>query len=533
MRKIALLSTIILFLTACGVQLNEPSSVEFITQSTTEVAWGQRVAFDYDVVSLSLKDASGNTLDVIDYSGNPQSFIDLPNVPEHSYTAINSSLSASQYNAGASIAQIEAYSYRGSVEIQTTKTAHSFKPYGSVESGELNIIAGIKAKHGNCTKFFSYLNSSAGAFTFFNDTAIQSETNNWICFRTADIGAQDTNNAMLALNGILAAYGNYRYTSEVTDSRYAVDRNTISTLDGRSSGANGFDPSCEQLEDLIDPTVANSEFELINNLPGLVNAKASYDGTGVDIRVFGGDMHDDEFAPCDNNFAGHEYQVARIIESIAPDAKLSNAVVCAQDATCPSADIIMELIFLYDEANQSKGLYVANMSLGGPLEDSVMRAAIDTLGKLSNPVNVVVSAGNDPFASAHYPASFAQGVAPSGLKNLISVAAVGQNGNTGAIEIAGFNTLKNASLMAFGVNICTGKADFRCDAGASYPQNLGLNGTSFSAPVVTALAANYIDARNNIPFSLYNCLTASAATDKDTSVAYAFFNKPAKLACQP
>ena len=164
------------------MQSNEPNAIAFITQSTTDVAWGQRVAFDHDVVSLTLKDVSGNTLDVIDYSTNPQPFIDLPNVPEHSYTAINSTLSSNQYNTGASTAQIETYSYRGSVEIQTTKTNTSFKPYGVVESGELNLIAGIKAKYGNCTTFFSYLDGSASAFTFFNDTAVQTETNNWICF---------------------------------------------------------------------------------------------------------------------------------------------------------------------------------------------------------------------------------------------------------------------------------------------------------------------------------------------------------------
>lgn len=522
MRLVVLSLVAILFLSACGLESspnNIASETLSVQSSQSDVAWNERVGFGEKITRVTLKSVSGQVLSTQSYSSTTPLVVDLPQAPERSYANIPSSITASAYAQSPSQSEQEAYAVRGNVEITTTKTVHVLSPYGSVVSGELNVIAGINAKKASCDALFSFLDGAAPSFSFFNDKAVVSHNGNWVCFRTADIGTQDTAAAKLSLEASLATYPNTYYTQEVSDNRFEVERNTVSNLDG--SSAYGFDPSCDDLENIIDPAAQQGNFGLISDLRSQVSA--AYSGQGVEVRVLGGDISDANAGACSNGFSGHEYNVASIINEIAPSAALSNAVVCNAAGACAASDIVPALLDLYNDAVQTGDLFVANMSLGSPLPDADIKAALRLLKYPKNPVNVVVSAGNDPFAAAHYPASYAKGVATSGLSNLISVGAVGI-GNTGDVEIAGFNTHKNSSFMAFGVNVCTSKVGKRCDPRGSYPENLGLNGTSFSAPVTTAVAALFIDARNDVPRDLHRCLSRSLSIDKDTGVSYVSFS---------
>ncbi len=172
------------------------------------------------------------------------------------------------------------------------------------------------------------------------------------------------------------------------------------------------------------------------------------------------------------------------------------------------------------------------MSLGGRIPERVTYEILKYLEqRFARPVPVVVSAGNAPFAPAHYPASFSSGLPGAinaSLSNVIPVAAVDYKfnavgGNPGYV-IPAFNTRANAVIFAPGVNLCPKVAEtFRCKEGAPFPTDLGITGTSFAVGTVTGLSALYTEAKGALPSRLGQCLQNNSRSDPKTGTTYVSF----------
>ena len=167
------------------------------------------------------------------------------------------------------------------------------------------------------------------------------------------------------------------------------------------------------------------------------------------------------------------------------------------------------------------------MSFGGPLPNKIMYALLKLLWQ-ERKIYVVTSSGNSPSAPAQYPASYAKGVSLGTepmLSNVISVAAIGSRHNV--YEIASFNTRKNANVFAPGVNLCPSSVlTRRCLSGGVYSQDIGVSGTSFAAPVITALGALLIEQTGKIPNDLLGCLEKNAVAQSNGVTYPTLQNQP-------
>jgi len=192
MRLTALVLTVVVFLAACGVQSPSASveDVELGAQtSSTSPAWNERLEFSHEVIKVIATNSSGQVVYSQSY-GSGVKVIDLPSAPERNFVPVPSTISSTAYSQAASASQQAAYTFRGAVKVITKVGSTILKPYGAVVSGELNVIAGI-ARHSSCGEFFAFLDGLS-QFTFFNHSEEASHGGHWVCFATANIGAQDT-----------------------------------------------------------------------------------------------------------------------------------------------------------------------------------------------------------------------------------------------------------------------------------------------------------------------------------------------------
>jgi subtilisin family serine protease len=162
------------------------------------------------------------------------------------------------------------------------------------------------------------------------------------------------------------------------------------------------------------------------------------------------------------------------------------------------------------------------MSLGSPLQNNIMYSLLELL-RMRHNMPVFASGGNARRAPAQYPASYSSGVAVIGqpsLANVISVASLGWKSTSG-YEIAAFNTRANADVFAFGVDLCPDTAlGFRCSSLLPTPGNLGITGSSFSAPIQAGLAALLIQRKGGLPTDLHACIRNNRKTDSVTGIQY-------------
>jgi hypothetical protein len=174
---------------------------------------------------------------------------------------------------------------------------------------------------------------------------------------------------------------------------------------------------------------------------------------------------DDEFLPY-----GHGTGVAGIIAAnvnnqkgiagIVPHAKIMNLRAGNASGILETDDIVKAIIYAV-----KNGAQILNMSFGDRYSSQILRAAIQYAKK--NGLIIVASAGNDNSGEFHYPAAY---------PDVIAVAAVDGTG-----QKAGFSNYGDwISCTAPGVNIWTTTIQNK------YHE---LSGTSFSAPIVTAVMA--------------------------------------------
>lgn len=117
-----------------------------------------------------------------------------------------------------------------------------------------------------------------------------------------------------------------------------------------------------------------------------------------------------------------------------------------------------------------QGVDVINLSLGSTSNDEYLRAVI--ADAIEAGVVVVASSGNDGCACVRYPANFAE---------VVGVGAVDQSGNVSSFS----NTGANVDIVAPGENLRSAV----WVEGSTSTYITGIDGTSFSAPIVSGLLA--------------------------------------------
>jgi subtilisin family serine protease len=216
--------------------------------------------------------------------------------------------------------------------------------------------------------------------------------------------------------------------------------------------------------------------------------KYNYRGTGVHVYVFDTAIQvtDAEFGgrascvygytsaiPCGTTCIPHGTEVAAIIASstygVAKNANIYSLAVL----DCFGEGTFSNITAAVDWLSGNRVLpAVANMSLGGPANDSLDAAVRNSI--INAGVQYVVAAGNDGVDAANTSPARGNKVLTTGATDISD-------------HVASFSNYGSSlKILAPGVNITSLNDGFR---GAIS----GLNGTSFAAPYVTGVAALYLE----------------------------------------
>ncbi len=231
---------------------------------------------------------------------------------------------------------------------------------------------------------------------------------------------------------------------------------------------------------LIDGGVANPE-TFFTSSP---EATFSRRFTGTDYLQSDPDALNiqDDF-DCSNTpfFDGHGSLVARIVNKIAPSAKLIALKACNFEGLCSTSSIAKALLYLRNNYEGFPKVDIINMSFGGPLESNPVFEQILKDLITSKDILFVASSGNNPDDKAHYPAQY-QSLFP----NVVATAALKQINATASWQLASFNTKMVLFSKLDGLPMGAPGVAIKLE-GIGSPS--GITGTSFAAPVLTGVAA--------------------------------------------
>ncbi len=202
---------------------------------------------------------------------------------------------------------------------------------------------------------------------------------------------------------------------------------------------------------------------------GFIDDVIGWDFTDAPRFADDGDYKDPDNDPMDEFGAGHGTQVAGIIAAqsnntigitgIAPQVKVMNLRSGTASGYLEEDDVANAIIYALDN-----GAKIINMSFGDVALSRFLKDVI--YFAYQNGLIMIASSGNSASDEIHY---------PSGLAETISVGASTEDDN-----LAGFSNFGSTiDLVAPGVNIISAAV------GGGYNS---VNGTSFSAPVVSAVS---------------------------------------------
>ncbi|KAA3617761.1 MAG: T9SS C-terminal target domain-containing protein [Calditrichaeota bacterium] len=260
--------------------------------------------------------------------------------------------------------------------------------------------------------------------------------------------------------------------------------------------------------DLIESLWINSQEDLngngqldeddLNNIDddgnGFVDDVIGWDFTDAPRFADGGDFQDPDNEPMDEFGTGHGTQVAGIISAkannvtgiagVAPGVKVMNLRAGTASGYLEEDDVARAILYAVEN-----GARIINMSFGDTALSRFLRDIIHFANEQD--VIIVASAGNSATDQVHY---------PSGLIETISVGA-----STEDDGLAGFSNFGNTiDLVAPGSDILS------TAVGGSYNS---VNGTSFSAPIVSAVSALLLSNNPDISSDQIRNILKSSAQD--------------------
>ena len=277
-------------------------------------------------------------------------------------------------------------------------------------------------------------------------------------------------------------------------------------------GVRSFDPSCGDLKEIDQEANAALPILASGLRARLGMSDPQLSGQGMTVAVLDGGVRQAGFtkssraAGFSRSFLGTDYPtasttrhdiadrfdcketpyrdahgslVSEIIRSVAPDANQVMFKVCNDAGYCPDSSIAKALLYLSNDYQNFPKVDVVNMSLGADVtqEDPILRALLERMTGVNYGTLLVASLGNNMGAPNHYPADYYE------LHHgLIPVAAAKETAKN-SWQLADFNSKallerSRASLLAApGVRLKLTQGN-----------PAGVTGTSFAAPVVSAVA---------------------------------------------
>lgn len=283
-----------------------------------------------------------------------------------------------------------------------------------------------------------------------------------------------------------------------------------------------LDPSCDFLPELKEEIeqwkpIYISDEDVDDSLLEFISAKRAHTegttGTGVFIAMLdSGYGENDDFDCVSTDYKeGHGTHTFNLAKSIAPGATILPIKLCSKEGICSSDSIAEALLRLEEEVLFTGQRLIINVSLSGAphpstqigLDSSIYKALLDLANKHDN-LLVVASAGNNGLdetedqedtastidPKVRYPAGFwSEDVSDvKAITNLISVGSIGLRSSSflGKFETTAFTPPVGITMVAPGVRLCFGTEATGC---APANDQLGLIGSSFSAPIVAGSAA--------------------------------------------
>jgi hypothetical protein len=505
------------------------------------VAWGERIDLGANAKTIQIEyRGNSNPTQTINVS---QRIFDIPAPPsDNEALSTRTEVSLETYNTANSVLDSVPYTQRGVIRIKYTNNQEvTYFPYGSVVNRQLSFLARISSQ--NCDVFKTKVSKALSAtlvqeFSIIteDDFSINIPNSLTLCYGSVEIGQQGTAQATNRLQEILSHPQFSDYVPLLGDKGFVIDKNTVFNM--LTIGSYSYDPSCIDISGKLDP-FSNLGFDQISttklradlNLPAAVPLPPSpQPGAGVNVNIIGGGVDTADTFTClpGYSFAKHDTHVKSLIQTIAPGVTFQTYTACNSSGTCKGSELGKALMQVL-ATNPTKP-NIINMSLGSALPNKIMFALLDLL-RVRHNMPVFVSGGNARRAPAQYPASYSSGVAPVGqlsLANVISVASVGWF--NGGYRIAKFNTRANADVFTQGVNLCPDSVlGKRClNLPLLSVSNLGITGSSFSAPVAVGLMALMIEQKGGtLPTDVHACVRNNRKTDTVSGIQYAaLMNQP-------
>jgi hypothetical protein len=497
------------------------------------VAWGERIDLGTNARKIEITyPGNPNATQIIDVS---QRFYDIPAPPiDTEALGTATSISLEEHNT---TLNPTLYTQRGTLHIKNANNQEiaTYTPYGSMVNGQIGFLASVSSQ--SCTNFYAQVSSRLNQANITGFALLSEDSFSILvpatfslCYGSVLLGQQTTDQALTRLQGILSQLTGY--VPVLGSKGFVIDKNTVFNM--LQQGTWAYDPTCPEIALKLDPfatlgfgfgQISTTKLKADLNLTA-----ASPKGLGVNVNIIGGGVGATDTFTCIPNysFAKHDTHIDSLIKTIAPGATITPYTTCNSSGTCKGSELAKALMGIV-ESNPTKP-NIINLSLGSPLPNNIMFALLELL-RVRHNMPVFASGGNARRAPAQYPASYSSGVAAVGqpsLANVISVASVGWY--NGGYRIATFNTRANADVFTQGVNLCpTSVSGYRCLSSAMPSvSNLGITGSSFSAPIAVGLMALMIEQKGGkLPTDLHACVKNNRKTDPVSGIQYAaLVNQP-------
>ncbi len=230
---------------------------------------------------------------------------------------------------------------------------------------------------------------------------------------------------------------------------------------------------------LLDGGVANASSFLASSATSALSRsfiEADFPNPNSNAFTINDDFDCDETSFKD----GHGSLVESISKELAPNADLLALKVCNDDGSCTTSSFVKAMLYIRNQFEGFPAIDIINMSFGGDVKrDKVFEALLKDMLQTRTQTLVVASLGNTADEEAHYPAQY-----QNDYPNVIAVAAAKLNTDE-SWSLADFNTQETLNSL--------NKEPFAAPGVAIILDGLGnpngVTGTSFAAPIVSAVAA--------------------------------------------